>query len=568
MPANIPPVTTLGLHPGVAGIVNVALCVLAVLVARRHPPRRVLSFAARVRTWPWSHWRPWLPAAVAVTVLALRLLLLPLVPPPVATVPDEFSYLLMGDTFAAGRMTNEPHRLWPHFETLFVLQQPTYASVYPVAQGLFLAIGQALFGEPWAGVCISVALMAAGLCWMLLGWLPLPWALFGVYLAVLQVGVNSYWINSYWGGAHGALGGALVLGALPRIVRRGHWGYGLAFGGGMVLLANSRPYEGLVLVAAAGAYLLWRVRGGAGAPAHLSWRSFWLPAAVPVALAAACMMAYFTRVTGSPFLLPQQCYMNQYAASSAFVWQADPPTPTYRNPELKLAHEGLRVDKATFSTPQGALRAVAGRMTAVGSFFLGPLMVLPVLVLPGLWRSPRMRVLLAATVALLVALCLAAPFQPHYAGPLAGVLYLLAAQSVRLLWVLGRNGDALSGLLAQAAPLVVAGQLALSALAPSPAPLVRGRAEAERQLVLTGGRYLVLVRYTNDHALGNEWVYNRADMDRARVVWARDLGPERNRELIAAFPNRAVLLALPDRLQPELRPYAEAAPAEAVGVAP
>jgi hypothetical protein len=53
----------------------------------------------------------------------------------------------------------------------------------------------------------------------------------------------------------------------------------------------------------------------------------------------------------------------------------------------------------------------------------------------------------------------------------------------------------------------------------------------------------------------SHWVYNHADIDGSRVIWARDLGPEENKRLLAYYPDRQFWLLRPNQDPTWLEPY-------------
>ena len=246
-------------------------------------------------------------------------------------VHDEFSYLLAADTFAHGRLTNPPHPMWMFFDTFHVLQHPTYASKYPPANGAAMAVGQ-LLGHPWIGVLLSMGAMVMAMTWMLQGWFPPPWALLGGVLVVARLGSFTYWVDSYYNGSVAAVGAALVLGAFPRIVRKSRPRDAVLIGAGAVILACSRPVEGLVFCLPVAVALPLAVRS--------KQKSFTFRVLLPMAPMLATgrlFLAYYNiRVTGHPTLFPYVAYHRQYFNYPVFAWQKVAAPLHYSNPQFEV----------------------------------------------------------------------------------------------------------------------------------------------------------------------------------------------------------------------------------------
>jgi len=81
------------------------------------------------------------------------------------------------------------------------------------------------------------------------------------------------------------------------------------------------------------------------------------------------------------------------------------------------------------------------------------------------------------------------------------------------------------------------------------------RVAVHQQLAQAPGQQLVFVRYWPQHIFQDEWVYNEADIDHSRIVWARDLGSSEDQKMLHYYPNRIAWLLEPDATPPKLSRY-------------
>ncbi|MDR3701879.1 MAG: hypothetical protein P4L56_19675 [Candidatus Sulfopaludibacter sp.] len=529
------------------------------------------AFAARrwiePRARTFAQKTVWCMLLLALLPVALRLLLLPHHPVPTPDIYDEFGHLLVADTLRHFRLANPPLPRPEFFETFFVLQQPTYSSIYPIGQGLALAIGWTLFGLPWAGVLLATAAFCALCYWMLRAWTSPGWALAGGLLAVAEFGPLNQWMNSYWGGALPAMAGCLVFGALPRLRQNARTRDAVLLAVGLGLHWLTRPYESLFLFLAVALYF---------APYWREWRRFAkvAPEAALILLTAGAITFFHNKaVTGSWTALPEKLSQDQYGVPAALTFQSNPVPVRELTPQQALDYRmqlGFRGSRG--ETLRSYLERLEYRVRYYRFFFFPPLYLALAAFLFTLRKDRHGWVALACLLFALGVNFFPA-FQLHYVAAVTCLFVLMSVAGLEALSTLVVRGQPAGADTARLLLLLCAGQFVLwyglhvadrSALSLALRPyetwdnINHGNPErriyVDQQLAQIPGRLLVLVRYSPLHPFQDEWVYNGANVADSRIVWARDLGPEADRQLEALYPGRNVLLFEPDARPPRITP--------------
>ncbi|MGP8246457.1 MAG: hypothetical protein ACLQVN_18300 [Bryobacteraceae bacterium] len=529
--------------------------------------------------------------AMGALPVVLRLAMLGQAPVPTLHTPDDFSYLLLADTLAHFRLANPPHPMHRFFETNFVLQEPTYSSIYPLGQGIALAFGQFVFGEPWVGVLLAAGLFSALCYWMLRGWMSPGWALLGGLLSVAVFGPLEYWMNTYWGGSAAAAGGCLIFGALPRLRQSARLRDAALLGLGFGVEWLARPFESLLLAVCVVAYVVARaflpavsrfvstlLRGvdsvseaDVGTNAGAAGRSARATVAVVALLAAlpalGLSLLQNRQVTGSWTTLPYQLSQRQYGIPTTFTFEAVPiPThPLTQEQQVDYEMQSEVHGPEPDSLP-AFVRRLAARVRYLRFFFPVPLlMVLPLFLF--CLRRPRNLWLLASLAIVALGANFYPYFYPHYVAGAACLFVLAGLIALERLYRWSQPVGRLILLLCGAEFLFWYGLHLAAGWGPALALTDRyeswdfvnhgdpeSRAAIERTLAQAPGKQLVFVRYWPLHRL-DQWVFNAADIDASRVVRALDLGPEEDRKLLQYYPGRTAWLLEPDAEPARLTRY-------------
>lgn len=465
----------------------------------------------------------------------------------VPRVHDEYVHLLAADTFASGRLANPTPPSPEHLETFHVLLEPRYASKYPPAPGWALAVGQWL-GKPVMGVWLATSGAVVALHWMLSGYVAARWAWRVALLFVAMHAAFSVVGQSFLVVGLSILGSALIYGVLPRLGRMVPWVGGCAWASGLGLLANTRPFEGLLAAVPAGiAVAVWMVRGGL--VHRMGWIVRWLAVALPLLAVVFLAMGFYNQqVTGSWGTLPYIAYERQMSRTPLFLFQS--PAEDVPGPQSSLMR-AFYTDWVEARYEQLRQQSVWHRLGRVQelleSAFFFPLWFW---LLPLSWLAWRSRVMWMAWG--LVALWGGAALLPvwfygSYCGPFIPVVCLIMAFSLRELarwsrrlplprhWVETAAAGGFVGLVV--VMTLVRGSLTMP-------PVESGRRWVQSQLPARE-RHLILIQYPAGHDPHQEWVSNNADPASSPWVWARALGAPRDERLIRAYPHHQPWRVIP-----------------------
>ena len=277
-------------------------------------------------------------------------------------------------------------------------------------------------------------------------------------------------------------------------------------------------------------------------------------------------MGYYNwRGTGSPTLSPYVVNERTHLSGTPpYSWQPLKPAVHFANPQFEAYYNdylrSVHAEKAVRNF-KGLVEKIASNAKDALSFFLWPALCVPLLTVPWLIRKDIRGVRLwvwqiglAFGVLLLVTW-----FRPHYFAPVTAAIFAVPLQGIRFMriWQFkGRPvGIGLSRVIALFAVALAPFGLHGTTFSFQQPDTISYRVQFIHQLSELPGKHLVIVRYKPEHNVLREWIYNGADIDGSKVVWAREIPGQDIQPLLQYFKDRQIWLAQPDASPPSLTRY-------------
>jgi hypothetical protein len=478
---------------------------------------------------------------------------------PTAKIYDEQSYIFQAQTFLEGRLVNPTPPHWEHFQTFFIVPGPYFVSKFPPGQALFMAFGKLISGEFILGIWIIFILACIATYWMLLAYFKPHWAFLGVFAVASNGHLLLEWSNSYWGGALPMLGGALIFGGIKRIVdsdsRTVLNGIFLALG--VVILAYSRPFEGLI----SSISLIIPVIYGKMFLKHrfiFLLKKTILPASLIVLVGLAFLFHYNKSITGSYSSLPYNLYHTRYETARSFLFQEPHESPDDIPYQIRKFHNGeMKRYLDRRSSTLGFFKGVADKLFMFGRYYVRMLYLIPFVFFlfstKHFWEKYALGVLLI----LLIANFITTWNETYYIAPITVLFVFMIISGFKSpnfrRWIFYRSIVNTIVVLILMHPFI-----GLAAhIKRDKADFTSIKKSHIERLSQNENKDLIIVHYEPEHKSNNEFVYNEPDIENADVIWARDLGEKKNKELIKYFNKRNIWYFFPDQDLTKLEKYEE-----------
>jgi hypothetical protein len=296
---------------------------------------------------------------------------------------------------------------------------------------------------------------------------------------------------------------------------------------------------------------------------NISWFQLFTKVTFPVLsvlFLAILLMGYYNyRVTKNFFRMPYQVHESHYGIAPIFIWQPLKPEPPYNHQCLKDFYTGWSIDIYKYQQSfWGWLTMSCGKISSLWMFFLGITFTPFIFGLLHSLHRDRVKFSLGICGLVIAALLLETWFSPHYAAPITCILILLMVESCRQVRLARWNGRPV-GKVVVAAIIPILFLSAITSFLVGKHLTQLGwnleRARILRELDRSNEKHLILVCYGKKHSPHQQWIYNRADIDNAKVIWASERGFEQDKELIDYYQKRRIWLLKADDIPRRLIPY-------------